>query len=129
MVELRVETVLATDSLVDPPQNPDTSLEDIRQQLSDFRFKSYRLVQKELRQVGWGKQADFLLPGGRFLQVVPKRYANERIALQVMLMEGSLPTPLVDTSLSIRNHGTLLFAGPRHQRGTLIIRIGAAAEE
>jgi hypothetical protein len=129
MVELRVETVLATDSSVDSPQNPDTSLEDIRQQLSDFRFKSYRLVQKELRQVGWGKQADFLLPGGRFLQVVPKRYANERIALQVMLMEGSLPTPLVDTSLSIRNHGTLLFAGPRHQRGTLIIRIGAAAEE
>ncbi|MBI3303894.1 MAG: hypothetical protein HYZ72_17650 [Deltaproteobacteria bacterium] len=125
MVELRIETVLATDS----SQDFDNRLDDMRPQLSAFRYHSYRLVQKELRRVGWGTQTDFTLPGGRFLQVVPKEYTNHRIALQVMLMEGTSPTPLMSTALSIRNHGTLFFAGPKHQAGTLIIRIGAAADE
>ncbi|HEV8714563.1 MAG TPA: hypothetical protein VGX03_17260 [Candidatus Binatia bacterium] len=125
MVELRVETVLATNS----SQEFDNRLTDIRPQLSEFRFSSYRLVQEERRLVDWGKQADFFLPGGRFLQVVPKGYINKRIALQVMLMEGTTPTPLIDTLLSIRNHGTLFVGGRKHQGGTLIIRIGAVADE
>jgi hypothetical protein len=126
MVELRIETVLATNSVQDSDKRlPD----DMRRQLREFRYKSYRLVQEERRRVGWGTRADFMLPGGRFLQVVPKQYADERIALQVMLMEGPSPTPLMNTALSIRNHGTLFFGGRRYQDGTLIIRIGAIAEE
>lgn len=125
MVELRVETVLATDS----SKEFDNRLNDIRPQLDKFRYSSYRLVQEERRRVDWGKQADFLLPGGRFLQVVPKGYTNERIALQVMLMEGTTPTPLLETLLSIRNHGMVFFGGRRHQGGTLIIRIGAVTDE
>ncbi len=125
MVELRVETVLATDS----SKEFDTRLTDIRPQLNRFRYSSYRLVQEERRRVDWGKQADFFLPGGRFLQVVPKEYSNQRIALQVMLMEGTTPTPLMNTLLSIRNHGMVFFGGPKHQEGTLIIRIGATADE
>jgi len=125
MVELRVETVLATDS----SKEFDTRLTDIRPQLNRFRYSSYRLVQEERRRVDWGKQADFFLPSGRFLQVVPKEYANQRIALQVMLMEGTTPTPLMNTLLSIRNHGMVFFGGPKHQEGTLIIRIGATADE
>jgi hypothetical protein len=35
----------------------------------------------------------------------------------------------MNTALSIRNHGTLFFGGRRYQDGTLIIRIGAIAEE
>jgi hypothetical protein len=124
-VELRIETVLASNT------SPyfDARLEDIRRQLGAFRYKSYRLVQEERRRVGWGKQADFTLPGGRMLQVVPKQFADERIALQVIIMEGTSPTPLMNTALSIKNHGTLFFGGRRHQEGTLIIRIGAAAED
>lgn len=124
-VELRVETVLATNA------TPyfDTRLADIRRQLDAFRYKSYRLVQEERRKVGWGTQVDFSLPGGRTLQVVPKHLIEERIALEVMIMEGASPTPLMNTTLSIKNHGTLFFGGRRHQDGTLIIRIGAAAEE
>ena len=125
MVELRIETVLATNS----SQDFDNRLTDMRPQLRAFRYSSYRLVQEERRRVGWGTQADFLLPGGRFLQVVPKEYANERIALQVMLLEGTTPTPLMNTSLSIRNHGNLFVGGRKHQEGMLIIRIGAAADE
>jgi hypothetical protein len=124
-VELRIETVLATNA------SPyfDARLEDIRRQLGAFRYKSYRLVQEERRKVGWGTQADFSLPGGRTLQVVPKQLVEERIALEVMIMEGTSPTPLMNTALSIKNHGTLFFGGRRHQDGTLIIRIGAAADE
>lgn len=124
MVELRIETVLGTDSSKDF----DNRLDDMRPQLRAFRYSSYRLVQEERRQVGWGKQADFSLPGGWFLQVVPKEYVNERIALQVMLMEGTAPTPLMSTDLFIPNHGTLFVGGRKHQEGMLIIRIGAAAE-
>lgn len=124
-VELRIETVLASNT------SPyfDTRLEDIRRQLGAFRYKSYRLVQEERRRVGWGTQADFALPGGRMLQVVPKQFEDERIALQVIIMEGTSPTPLMNTALSIKNHGTLFFGGRRHQEGTLIIRIGAVAED
>ncbi|MBI3796841.1 MAG: hypothetical protein HY268_07725 [Deltaproteobacteria bacterium] len=126
MVELRIETVLATDS----SKEFDDRLRDIRPQLNEFRFSSYRLVQEERRRVNWGKQADFSLPGGRFLQVVPTEYTTDaRIALKVMLMEGTTPTPLVDTRLSIRNHGMVFVAGRRHQGGTLIIRIGAVTDE
>lgn len=125
MVELHIETVLATNG----SQDFDHRLTDIRPQLSAFRYSSYQLVQEERRRVGWGTRADFSLPGGRFLQVVPKEYVNERIALQVMLMEGATPTPLMGTALSIRNHGTLFVGGRKHQEGMLIIRIGATAEE
>jgi len=45
------------------------------------------------------------------------------------LMEGTTPTPLMNTLLSIRNHGMVFFGGPKHQEGTLIIRIGATADE
>lgn len=127
-VELRIETVLATNTTNDSPYF-DARLQEFRSQWDTFRYKSYRLVQEERRRVGWGAQVDFSLPGGRTLQVVPKHLIEERIALEVRIMEGTSPTPLMNTVLSIKNHGTLFFGGRRHQGGTLIIRIGAAAEE
>lgn len=125
-VELRIETVLASNTSL---PYFDNRLEDIRSQIEAFSYKSYRLVHEERRQVGWGTQADFTLPGGRMLQVVPKQLEGERIALQVVVMEGPSPTPLMNTALSIKNHGTLFFGGRRHQEGILIIRIGAATDE
>jgi hypothetical protein len=125
MVELRIETVLATNA------SPyfDDRLKDIRRQIEAFRYSSYRLVQEERRKVGWGTQVDFSLPGGRMLQVVPKQFIDERITLELVIMEGTLTTPIMKTALSIRNHGTLFFGGRRYQEGTLIIRIGATADE
>lgn len=123
-VQLRVETVLATDASHDF----DTRLTGMRSQLQAFRYSAYRLVQEERRYVGFGSQAEFSLPGGRFLQVVPEQFVNEQIALRVLLMEGGLPSPLMSTLLSIPNSGTLFVAGRKHQGGTLIIRIGASAE-
>ena len=124
MVYICVETVLATDN----SREFDNRLIPIRPQLRHFRYKAYRLVQEECRKVGSGKQTSFSLPGGRFLQVVPKEYVNEQIALRVMLMEGVSPSPLMSTLLSIPNRGMLFVGGRKHQGGTLIIRIGASAD-
>jgi hypothetical protein len=127
-VELRIETVLATNATNTSPYF-DARLEEFRNQWGAFPYKSYRLVQEELRKVGWGTQVDFPLPGSRTLQVVPKRLVGKRIALGVILMEGIPPIPVMNTALSIKNHGMLFFGGRRYQDGILIIRIGAAAEE
>ncbi len=124
MVRIRVETVLATDA----SHEFDNRLTGMRAQLLAFRYSAYRLVQEERRNVSFGKQANFSLPGGRFLQVVPKEYVNEQIALHVMLMEGASPSPLMSTLLSIPNRGMLFVGGRKHQGGTLIIRIGASAD-
>ena len=124
MVHIRVETVLATDA----SQEFDNRLTGMRSQLLAFRYSAYRLVQEERRKVEFGKQANFSLPGGRFLQVVPKEYVNEQIALRVMLMEGASPSPLMSTLLSIPNRGMLFVGGRKHQGGTLIVRIGASAD-
>ena len=125
MVELRIETVLATDVV----EKLDDRLTGMRKQLDAFRYSSYRLVQEERRRVSYGKEANFLLPGGRLLQVVPKQHTNDKISLQVMLMEGATPTPLMNTSLLIPNHGMFFVGGPKHAAGALIIRIGAAVSE
>ena len=123
-VQLRVETVLATDSA----KEFDNRLTPMRSQLQAFRYSAYRLVQEERREVNFGSSANFTLPGGRFLQVKPKEYVNNQIALQVNLMEGISPSPLMSTLLSIPNRGMLFVGGSKYREGTLIIRIGASTE-
>jgi hypothetical protein len=126
IVEIRIETVLATNA----PQDEDDRLPNMPQWRGAFNYTSYRLVQEERRRVGWGKQVNFFLPGGRLLQVVPKAHTkNNLIALQVMLMEGTTPTSLMNTSLLLPNRGTLFIGGRKHQEGMLLIRIGATAEK
>jgi hypothetical protein len=122
-VTVQVETILATNS----EEPVDDRLPDIRHQLKAFRYSSYKLVQEKSQLVSWGKKASFSLPGGRFLQVVPRAYANERIGLQVIFLEGGIPTPLMSTTLNIRNHGKL-YISREHQGGMLILRIGAKTE-
>jgi hypothetical protein len=125
-VELHVETVLATNS----SQDFDDRLKDLRPLLaSTFPYSSYRLVQEARQMVQWGEQVKFFLPGERLMQVIPKAYENQRIALQVMLREGTNPTSLLSASFLFPNKGTIFFAGRKHQDGVLIIRIGATAKE
>ena len=64
-----------------------------------------------------------MLPGGRYLIVMPRGYKDGRVLLNVMLISGT--RPLVNTTLALKNHGTFLVAGPRYGDGTLIIAIGA----
>jgi hypothetical protein len=119
-VEVRIDTVLASNT----GQTFDPALAALRQPFGRmFHYTSYRLVQGEQRRVIWRREAEFLLPGGRYLVVIPRGYKDDRVLLSVMLLDGT--RPLINTNLALKNHGVFLVAGPRHEGGTLIIAIGA----
>ena len=120
-VEVRIDTVLASNS----GKGFDPALASLREPFGRmFTYTSYRLIQGEQRRIGWRREAEFLLPGGRNLVIVPRGYKNDRVLLNVMLLaRGS--RPLVNTALALKNHGVFLLAGPRHEEGTLIIAIAA----
>ncbi|MGE0824149.1 MAG: hypothetical protein AB7G75_14695 [Candidatus Binatia bacterium] len=125
-VELHVETVLASNS----SQDFDDRLKALKPLLvSTFPYSSYRLVQEVRQQVSWGEKIRVSLPGERMMQVIPKAYEDHRIALQVLLREGTNPTSLLKASFLFPNNGTIFFAGRKHQDGILIIRIGATKKE
>ena len=133
-VELQVETVLATNAPVvatSATKEFDSSLNpDLKEQLTRaFSYSSYQLMERVSRKVQWGKREDFSLLGGRLLQIAPREYVNHRIALQIMLMEGSAPSPFMNAALWLPNNGTIFYGGRRYQDGVLIIRIGAVVKE
>jgi len=119
-VEVRIDTVLASnadtifDSALKPLRRPFRSL---------FPYSSYRLIQAEQRIAVWRREEQFMLPGERYLVITPRGLHGDRVSLNVMLMQGN--RPLVNTVLSLKNHGTFLVAGPRYGGGVLIFAIGA----
>lgn len=119
-VEVRIDTVVASNS----GQTFDPALASLRQPFVGlFPYSSYRLIQGEQRRVEWRREAQFLLPGGRYLVIMPRGYKDGRVSLNVMLIQGS--RPLVNTVLALKNHGTFLVGGPHYGDGVLIIAIGA----
>jgi hypothetical protein len=120
VVEVRIGAVVASHS----GDGFDHRLASLRRSFDSlFQYSSYRLIREERRRVQWRREAEFRLPGGRYLLVMPRGYKEGRVALHMMLVEGS--RPLVNTSLSLRNHGTFLVGGPNYKDGVLIIAIGA----
>jgi hypothetical protein len=119
-VEVRIDTVLASNS----DKGFDPALRPLRQPFRGlFPYSSYRLLQGERRLAAWRKEEQFMLPGQRYLVVIPRGVQGDRVSLSVMLMQGS--RPLVNTVLSLKNQGTFLVAGPRYGDGVLIFAIGA----
>ena len=119
-IEVRIDTVLASNT----GKGFDPALAALRQPFVGLLpYSSYRLVQGEQRRVAWRREAEFLLPGNRYLVVIPRGYKDGRVLLNFMLISGT--RPLVNTTLALKNHGVFLVAGPRYEEGTLIIAIGA----
>ncbi len=119
-VEVRIDTVLASNT----GKLFDSALASLRQPFVGlFPYSSYRLLQGEQRRVAWRREAEFLLPGGRSLVVLPRGFKEGRVLLNVMLIAGT--RPLVNTALALKNHGVFLVAGPHYEEGILIIVIGA----
>ncbi|MBI4519115.1 MAG: hypothetical protein HY699_25270 [Deltaproteobacteria bacterium] len=119
-IEVRIGAVLASNS----GQEMDPRLVAMHRQLrSLFPYSSYHLVKEKRQRVATGGKVGFEIPGGRYLLVIPKVLKNERVSMRVMLIEGT--RSVVDTALTLRNHGTFLVGGPRHEQGVLIISIGA----
>jgi hypothetical protein len=124
-VALHVRTVLATDSGTDF----DARLDGYRRQLRGlFRYSSYRLVKEEDRHCAFGRSNNFEIPGGRYLEVLPVQFREDRLKLRVLLIEGTSPPPL-DTDFTVPNRGNIWVGGPRNPDGVLLISIGAEATE
>ena len=121
VVALHVRTVLATDSGSDF----DARLDGYRRQLRDlFRYSSYRLVKEEERHCAFGRRNNFEIPGGRYLEVLPVQFREDRLKLRVLLIEGTSSPPL-DTDFTVPNRGNIWVGGPRNPDGVLLISIGA----
>ncbi len=120
-VEVRIDAVLASnsgtafDSALKPLKRPFVSL---------FPYSSYQLLQGERRLVAWRREEVFMLPGGRYLLLMPRGVTDDRVSLNLVLMQGA--RALVSTVVSLKNRGTFLVGGPPHGEGVLIIAIGAA---
>jgi hypothetical protein len=119
-VEVRIDTVLAGNS----GKGFDPALRPLKQPFRAlFPFSSYRLVQGERRLAVWRREEQFMLPGQRYLVIIPRGVQGDRVSLSLMLIQGS--RPLVNTVLSLKNNGTFLVAGPRYNDGVLIFAISA----
>jgi hypothetical protein len=121
-VEVRIDTVLATNS----GQETDQRLMRMRRQFRSFRYSSFRLIQAESRRVAWGIPVEFALPGGRALEVLPQEYKDDWVGLRVRLL--AVGGALMETRLRLRNQGTILLGGPKHDQGVLIISITAGTD-
>ncbi|MFN8644797.1 MAG: hypothetical protein U0802_25195 [Candidatus Binatia bacterium] len=119
-VEVRIDTVLAGNN----GRTFDPALRPLKEPFRGlFPFSSYRLLQAERRMATWRREEQFMLPGQRYLVILPRGVQGDRVSLSVMLMQGS--RPLVNTVLSLKNNGVFLVAGPRYDGGVLIFAIGA----
>lgn len=120
LVEIRIGAVVASNS----GRGFDPRLVSLHKQFDAlFPYDSYQLLKEERHRVAWGTKAVFDIPGGQYVIVIPREYKNTRIAMKVIVIEGT--RPIVDTSLSLRDHATLLVGGPRQTEGVLILSIGA----
>lgn len=119
-VEVHIGAVLASNT----GQEFDQRLASMHRQFNSlFPYSSYRLVKEQRQQVPWGGRVGFDIPGGWYVVVIPKECKDDRVSMKVMVLEGA--RPIVDTVLSLRNHGTFLVGGPRDANGVLILSIGA----
>ncbi len=98
--------------------------EPLRESLRLFPYKSYRLLQHEVRRVNMSAMEEFPVPGHRHLLVQPTAFENGRVSLDVMLMQGR--KILVNTALKLKDGGEFVVAGPQHEDGVLFLAIGAS---
>jgi len=89
-------------------------------------YRSYRMVNDQQRGCTWMVPQQFVLPGGRVLVLRPERLADQRVVMQVLLLQGDVR--LVDTDVQLRNQGTMFLAMGRSSRtsdGALLIMLKA----
>jgi hypothetical protein len=89
-----------------------------------FPYSSYRLLGEERQWVPWGGRVRLDISSTRYVVVVPRELKNQRVSMRVRLMDGE--RAVVDTLLSLKDHGTFLVGGPPETDGVLILAIGAS---
>jgi len=121
-LDIHVTTVRAADSGPCDPQ-----LEAMRPRLRKLAgYRAYQLLGEQQRRVAWRNTEEFDLGEGRSLVLLPKGMSDERVMMQVRLLEGR--RRLVDTNVRLVNGGTMVFGLGRDARaadGALLILLRA----
>jgi len=122
---IQVMTVRATERGPCDPQ-----LEALRPRLKRLAgYRAYQLVGDQQRTVTWRNTEAFDLGDGRSLVLLPKGMVDERVMMQVRLLDGR--RRLVDTNIRLANGGTMVFGVGRDARagdGALLILLRAENE-
>jgi hypothetical protein len=124
LITVRIDSVLAADT----KEGTDQRLPDpIKRQLAElFGYSTYRLVSHQEITTNWGRELDFLLPGGRVLRVAPQNFDGHMVAMAVLLFDGE--RPVMSTDFKLENGGDLMLGGHRYANGMLIVTIGVKTE-
>jgi hypothetical protein len=121
-LDIQVTTVRA---LEEGPCDP--QLESLRPRLRHIAgYRSYHLIREQQRRVAWRNTEAFDLGDGRSLVLLPKGMVDERVMMQVRLLEGR--KRLVDTNVRLANGGTMVFGVGRDARsgdGAILILLRA----
>jgi hypothetical protein len=124
-VDIQVTTVRAADTGPCDPQ-----LEAMRPRLRKLAgYRAYQLIGAQQRRVAWRNTEAFDLGDGRSLVLLPKGMSDQRVMMQVRLLEGR--RRLVDTNVRLVNGGTMVFGVGRDSRtadGALLILLRAEGE-
>jgi hypothetical protein len=124
-LDVQVTTVRAAERGPCDPQ-----LEALRPRLRRLAgYRAYRLVGDQQRRVAWRNTEAFDLGDGRTLLLLPKGMDDQRVKMQVRLLDGR--RRLVDTNVRLVNGGTMVFGVGRDARagnGALLILLRAEQE-
>jgi len=102
----------------------DPALSSIQNKLqSMFNYTSYRMVDRLKRTLSVGESGNFGLPGNRSMRATPVPAKENKVRLDVQIMEGD--RNLLSTTLGLTRGGMVLVGGPSHQKGVLILIISA----
>ena len=121
-VEIRVTVVHATHQ----GTQVDAALEDLKRQLHDFGFTSYRLKEQKTLGLGMKEKGTVPLPDTRVLEVTPlAREPDGRLKIQVTIG----PKKILDTTVIVEPGGTFIIGGPKYEGGVLMIAVTQLAGE
>lgn len=102
----------------------DPALAKIRSQLSSLKFNSYRLIETHPLATNVGAKHTVTLPGGRTMELYPYGLSGGSVELLVTITDGA--KRLLDTTVRLPNHGTIVVGGPTHGDGVLIVALSGS---
>jgi len=113
-----VKTVLASnDSTHIDPRIP-----GLTQKLqSVFRYSSYRLLSQDSLDIGMGETGTVSLPGKREMKITPVRIMGNRVELKLLIFKKK--RQIIQSTIQILNHGSIVVGGPQHKGGYLLFDI------
>jgi RNA polymerase sigma-70 factor (ECF subfamily) len=128
VVRLGARILLATESppamQVPAAQTPDEHLHKVLAKLrAVFRYRDYTTLERYRAEVPIGTMQRWVVPGDRWLEVVPEQVVNSAVRMRLRLARGNLIE--VIANIQAQPGHPALIGGPPYNDGVLIIVIWA----